>query len=194
MCDGRPFASPLLRRLAGRGPFPRFPCVHLQPTNAVARVIPCRASSLPPYGFEILTQVQQTNDIDLTCYKTLPTKAVTCSPVEPMFLMLPEAPLEGSDQSGLSPSHEDPNDEHPEDALLASPHLRWRRDALQPPQIQRGSLDRNTYGHVPNDGLRCVTWNTRGLIGSPSSLQFFKERKHNPFSRPTENNNIICLQ
>ena len=70
----------------------------------------------------ILTQVQQTNDIDLTCYKTLPTKSVTCLQVGPLSLEWPVAPPAGSDQSSLSPSHEDPNDEHPDDALPAPPH------------------------------------------------------------------------
>ena len=48
------------------------------------------------------------------------------------------------------------------DALLAPPHLRWRSDALQAPQIPQGGADWNTCVHIP-DGLRCVTWNTRVL-------------------------------
>ena len=127
----------------------------------------------------ILTHVQQTNIIDLTCCKTLPTKAVTCLLVEPMPLLLPEAPPAESEQSSLSSSHEDPNDEHPDGAPPAPPHPRWRRDALQPPQIQRGGLDRNTCVHIPEGGLRCVTWNTRGLIGSVISSQISMELKHN---------------
>ena len=59
----------------------------------------------------------------------------------------PVAPPAGSDHSSVSLSHEDPNDEHPEDALPTLPHLRLTRDALEPPQIQRGSLDRNTCVH-----------------------------------------------
>ena len=41
--------------------------------------------------------------------------------------------------------YENPNDEHPEDALPAPLHLRGRRDTLRPPQIQRGGLERNTF-------------------------------------------------
>ena len=140
-------------------------------------------------------EVQQTDDIDLTCCIKLPRKAATCLQVGHMSLEWPVGPPAGSDQSSLSPSHEDLNDEHPEDALPARPHSRWRRDALQPPQIHRGILDRNTCVHIPDDGLRCVTWNTRGLIGSPISSQLSSEQKHNYFSRLIENNNnIICLQ
>ena len=74
----------------------------------------------------------------------------------------------GFDQSGFSPSREDANDVHLENAQLAPPHLRWRRDALQPPEIQQVRLDRNTCVDIPVGGLRCVTWNTRGLIGPPA--------------------------
>ena len=51
-------------------------------------------------GQSMSTQVQQTNDIDMTCYKTLPTKSVEW----------PLAPPGGFDQSCLSPSREDIND------------------------------------------------------------------------------------
>ena len=72
MCDGRPFASPLFRRLAGRGALSRgFPfqwvlhfalsmtrCLTVHDAtsctmdmNVGAHAIPCRASSLLPYGF-----------------------------------------------------------------------------------------------------------------------------------------------
>ena len=60
------------------------------------------------------------------------TKAVTCFLVGPLSLMLSETPPEELDHSSLSLSQEDPNDGHPEDALLVPLHLRWRRDALQP--------------------------------------------------------------
>ena len=115
----------------------------------------------------ILTQVQQTNDIDLICYETLPTKAVACFHVGPMSLGWSVALPAGSDQSSSSSSHEDPNDEHPEDALPAPLHFRWRRDALQRSQVQQ------------DVGLRCVTWNTRGLIGYPFSSLTSKEKQHN---------------
>ena len=55
-------------------------------------------------GQSILTQVQHTNDIDLTFYKTFLTKSVTCLQVGPMSLEWPVAPPAESDQSSLSPS------------------------------------------------------------------------------------------
>ena len=119
----------------------------------------------------ILIQVQQTNDIDWTCHKTLPTKSVTCLQMGSMSHEWPVAPIAGPGPSSPSSSHEDPNDEHPEGAFLAPPHSRWRRDALQPPQIPRGSVDRNTCVHFPDGGLRYVTWNSRCLIGSVTSSQ-----------------------
>ena len=94
------------------------------------------------------------------------------------------APPAGSDQSRLAFSHEGPYNEHPEGVLPTH----------RPPQIQRGGLDRNTCVHIPDGGLRCITWHTRGLIGSPTSSQLSREQKHSYFSRPIENNNIICLQ
>ena len=137
-------------------------------------------------GQSILPQLQKPNETDLTFYKILPTKSVTCLQVGPMSLEWAVAPSGGSDQSSLSPSQED--------ALLAPPRLRWRRDALQPPEIQRGCLDRKTGVHIPEGGHRCATWNTRGLVGSPFSSQTSRERKHNYFSRLTGSNDIICLQ
>ena len=77
-----------------------------------------------------------------------------------MSLEWPVALPAGSDHSNLSYSHEDLHDEHPGDTLPALPHFRWRRDALQPPHLQQGSLDRNTCVHLPDGGLLCVTWNT----------------------------------
>ena len=72
--------------------------------------------------------------------------------------------------------------------------LATRRDSLHPPEVQRHRLDRNTCAHIPDGGVRCVTWNTRGLIGSPTSSQLSREQKHISFTRLAENNDVICLQ
>ena len=61
-----------------------------------------------------MQEIQLAEDIDLTCYKTLPTKSVTCLQVEPMSLEWPVALPVESEQSSLSPAHEDPNDENPD--------------------------------------------------------------------------------
>ena len=55
--------------------------------------------------------------------------------------------------------------------LFQLPHTRWRRDALQPPQVQHDTAGRDTCGHFPDGGLRCITGNTRGLVGSVLSSQ-----------------------
>ena len=158
--DGRPFASPLFRRLAGRGPFFRgFPFRWaLQLTVSLARCLTYTMSCLFFASPE-------------------PIRIVAVDSARPMSLEWPTCLLAGSDQSNPSSSHEDLLDEQRGDALPAPPHLRWRSDALQAPQIPQGGADWNTCVHIPFGGLRCVTWNTRGLIGSVSSSQISRELK-----------------
>ena len=43
-------------------------------------------------------------------------------------------------------------------------------------------------------GLRCITWNTRGLIGSVFSKQKNREFKLRYLEKPFDNNSILCLQ
>ena len=90
--DGRPFASPLFRRLAGRGPFFRgFPFRWaLQLTVSLARCLTYTMSCLSfialwPHRSQsaMLQEIQPAKDICLICCKTLPTKSVTCSQVGP---------------------------------------------------------------------------------------------------------------
>ena len=96
-CEGRPFASPLFRRLAGRGPFFRgFPFRWaLQWTVSLARCLTFTMSCLFFTALwlhrsqSVLLQGNQpANDIDLICYKTLPTKSVT-------YLQVGQCPLSG---------------------------------------------------------------------------------------------------
>ena len=223
MYDGRPFASPLCRRLAGRGAFFRvFPirwvlhfalsltrCLIMHDATSCSREDPpyecgrpCDTMSSLSFtalwlqrGQSILVQeIQPAKDIDLTCYKTLPTKTITCLQKGPIFLEWPVALLAESEQSCPSSSQEDPNDEYPEDTLPALPHSRWRRDALQPPQVLQGIAGWDTCGHFPDGVLRCITWNIRGLVGSVLSSQRNRELKLNYFGKLLENNNVICLQ
>ena len=137
MCDGRPFASSPFSRVAGRGPsFCGFPlwwttqiatsvvrCLTLKDSAPRYRKDPLYECGRPhdtlSYLFftalwlrqsqSILTQAQQTNDTDTTCYKTLLTNSVTCLQVVPMSLVWRVAQPAGFGQSSLSPSHEDPN-------------------------------------------------------------------------------------
>ena len=221
-CDGRPFASSPFRRLASRGlPFRGFPawwamqfaicldrCLTLHDSvpryregsqyqcGRLRDTLSCLLYTALRLGQcqSIVTQTQQPDDIDVACCRILQINSITCSQVGPMSLEWPAAPPGEFDHSSVSPSREDLNDGHVENAHLALPQLRWRRHALQPPEIQRVRLDRNTCVHIPDGGLRCVTWNTRGLIGSPFSAQSSRERKHDYFIRLTKNNDIVCLQ
>ena len=48
-------------------------------------------------------------------------------------------------------------------------HQRWRRDALQPPEVPQPHYARDTCVHNPESGLRCASWKSRELLGSTAS-------------------------
>ena len=130
----------------------------------------------------MLTLAQQPDEIDLTCFRVSSLGSLTCY-VGPMSFEWPSAASGGPVQSGHSLSQEDANDEHPENAHCTRPHLRWRRDSLHPPEVQRHRWDRNACAHIPDGGVRCVTWNTtenrntsllRGLLRIMMSFAFKK--------------------
>ena len=123
----------------------------------------------------ILTLKQQPNELDVASYRISLFGSITCSQVGPVLLEWPVALTGGLDKSSPSLLQEDVTGEHRENAHPAPPHLRWRRDSLQLPKVQRTRSSRNTCVHIP-DGLRCVTWITRGLIGSPPPPQFSREK------------------
>ena len=122
MCDGRPFVSPLFRRLAGRGAlFRGFPfrwvlhialsltrsiIVHVatpysreNPLSEYSR--PCDNLSclcftalwLQQSQSMLVQEIQPAKDIDLTCFKTFPIKATACLQVGPMSLDWPVDPI-----------------------------------------------------------------------------------------------------
>ena len=142
----------------------------------------------------LVQETQPAKDIDMTCCKTLPTKAITCLPLQFVFSEWPVALPPECEQSCPSSSHEDSNDDHLENTLPALPHSRCRRDALQPPQVQQDTAGRDTCGHFSDGGLRCIIWNTRGLVGSVLSSQKNRELKLKYFGKVIDNNNIICIQ
>ena len=125
------------------------------------------------------TQMQQLEDIDMAWCRIVPMICFTCSQVGPMSFEWPAAPPGGFDQSTLSPSREDLNDGHVENADLALPQLRWRQDALQPPELQRRCLERKACVHIPDGGFRCVAWNAGGGLLDHRFL-------HNPQGKKTE--------
>ena len=44
----------------------------------------------------------------------------------------------------------------------------------------------DTCVHIPTGGLRCVSWNTRGLLGSTAASQISREQKHEYLTRLSE--------
>ena len=210
MCDGRPVASSPFRRLASRGsPFRGFPAWWpSQIAICLARCLtihdsgPRYSESIQPQCHDtsscyfytalwlgqcqsILTQTQHLDELDMVCCRI----SLFSSQVGPTSFEWPVAPAGGFYQSSLSPSREDLNDEHLENARLAPPQLLWKRDALEPQEIQQARLNKRTCVHIP-DGLRCVTWNLRKLM----DLLFPLERRHSYFTRLAKNSNIICIQ
>ena len=182
MCDGRPIASPLLHRLAGRGAcFRGFPfrwvlhiVLSLTRSVIVHDAASCsREESLHDCGSTceawlclfftalwlhrsqsiLVQEIQPVKDINLTCCKTFPIKATTCLQVGPMSLDWLVDQIARYDQSSPSSSPEDPNDEQQRGALPASTRSRWRRDALQQHQVQQGTAGRDTCGHFPDGGV-----------------------------------------
>ena len=223
MCDGRPFTSPLFRRLAGRGAlFGGFPfrwVLHFvlfltrsvimhdatscsREDSLYERVGPC--DTLSCFFFSALwlqrsqsilvQEIQSAKDIDVTCFKTFPIKAATCLQVGPMSLDWPVDPFARFDQSRPSSSPEDPIVDQQRGSLPASTRCRWRQDALQPPQALQGIAGGDACGHFLSEGMRCVTWNTRGLVGSVFSKQKKREFKLKYLKSLFDANNILCHQ
>ena len=163
LCDGRPFASPLFRRLAGRGSFFRgFPfrwalqfvfslvrCVTLQdaaPRQREDSLFECgRPHDTLSCLFFTALWLRQSQSIS-TMSILLATRR--CRPSLSRAYKWGPCPLSGQWlylQDLINPALHLPMkvhfDEHPGDARPAPPHPRWRRDALQPPLIQRATLE-----------------------------------------------------
>ena len=96
-------------------------------------------------------------------------------------------------RSSLPP--EVPSGEQQLGALPVSTRSRWRQGALR---TQQQILQRTTGwdGCAPflSEGVRCMTWNTRSLVGSVFSRRRNRECKHKYLKRLLDNNNIICFQ
>ena len=103
------------------------------------------------------------------------------------------APLGRDVHSGLSPSREDPNDGHLEMLFLLL-HIYVGGAIICNHLKDTEVVWIGTRARISEGGLRCVTWNMRGLVGSPFSSQSSRERKHNYFRRLTRSNDITCLQ
>ena len=119
----------------------------------------------------------------------LPT---TCRPVDSNILAWPRIQPSCQVQAHVLPLHEDAHDPAPACALAGPGHHRWRRDALQLPEVLQPCWERVTCAQKPERG-RCATWNTRGLLGSTASSQTFWEQKHH-LKRLAEKSDVVCLQ
>ena len=52
----------------------------------------------------------------------------------------------------------------------------------------------NTCIQIPDGGLRCASWNSRGLLGSTPTSQTTGEQKHRYLKRLMDKNDGVCLQ
>ena len=169
--------------------------------NVGAHAIHYLAFSFLPFGFgasnqSILVQENQSaKDTDMTCSKMLPVKATTCLQVGPISLdwLVDPSARSGFSRSSLPP--EVPSGEQQLGALPASTRSRWRQDALQAqPQILQRTKGWDGCGPFLSEGMRCITWNTRGLVGFVFSKQKNREFKLKYLRRLFGANNILCLQ
>ena len=191
MCDGRSLASPFFRRLAGRGAFfcgflfrwvLRF-VSHLVHGFAFHELSSCPCDPLSCLLFTalwlrcsqtlVVHEIPSTKDVELTSTVTSPFRAVTCLPIRPMSLAWPMYPFDRSESSRASLPPDAPRDGLSRVALPAPAHSRWRQGTLQ---AQSQILQRTAFW---DGGLRCITWNTRGLVGSVFSRQRHRESKLN---------------
>ena len=121
----------------------------------------------------------------------LPT---TYWPVDSNILAWPRIQLARQAQADVLPLHEDAHDPVPACALRGRGHHRWRRDALQLPERLQPCWERDTCAHIPERGLRCASWNTRGLLGSTASSHTSRDQKNHYLKRLADKNDVVCLQ
>ena len=126
----------------------------------------------------LVQETQSAKDIDLTCSKMLLIKATTCLQVGPcpwIGLLILFARFDFS-RSSLSP--EVPSDEHQQGSLPVSTRSRWRRNNLQaPPHELQPTKGWDGCGPFLSEGMPCIIWNTKGLVGSVFSRQRNRELK-----------------
>ena len=116
----------------------------------------------------------------------------TCLQVGTMSLDWLVDPFASSEFSRSSLPPEVPSGEQQRGAFPASERSRWRQDALQaPPQILQQTKGWNGCGPFLSEGMRCITWNTRGLVGSVFSRQRNREFKLKFLKRLFDANNIF---
>ena len=128
----------------------------------------------------VVQETPSAKDVDLTCSCTFLLRDATRLPVGPMSLDWPVNPFGRSESSRPSLPPDAPSDGLRRVALPASERFRWRQGVLH---AQSQTLQRTTgwdgCGPFLSEGLRCITWNTRGFVGSVFSRQRHRESKLN---------------
>ena len=182
MCDGRPFASPLFRRLASRGALFRgllrwvlhfvlswTRSVIVHDATLSSREDPLFECGRPRDALSCLffsagDSASEGSRPDL--FQDVPDQGHHMLTSRAHVLDWPVNPFARFDESRPSSSPEDPIDEQQLGALPASTRSRCWQDALQPPQVLQGIAGWMHVAIFLDGGLRCITWNTRGLVGS----------------------------
>ena len=124
-------------------------------------------------------------DTDMTCSKMLPIQAATCLQVGPMSLDWPVEPFARFDYSRSSLSPEAPCDEQQRGVLPASTRCRRKQSAVQAPlHVLQRATSWDGCGPFLSEGLRRITCNTRGLVGTVF-LQTKKEGIQTQLSKKT---------
>ena len=142
----------------------------------------------------LVQETQSAKDTDMTCCKMLLIKATTCLQVGPMSWVWPVDLFAKSDFSRSSLLLKFPAANN-NSVLFQRPRSRWRQDALQaPPQIIQRTTGWDGCGPFLSEGMRCITWNTRGLVGSVVFKQKTREFTLKYLNRLFDANNISCLQ
>ena len=120
----------------------------------------------------LVQETSSAQDTDLTCSMTFLFKNATCLPVGPMSLDWPVDLFGRSDPSRSSLPPDTPSDGLQLRASPAYERSRWRQDALQTrPQMLQRTTGCDGCAPLLSEGLRCITCNTRGLVGSVFSRQ-----------------------
>ena len=149
------------------------PCDHLSCLLFTALWLRCSQTT-------VVQETPSAKDVDLTCSFTFLLRDATRLPVGPMSLDWPVNPFGRSESSRPSRPPDAPSDGLRRVALPASERFRWRQGVLH---AQSQTLQRTTgwdgCGPFLSEGLRCITWNTRGFVGSVFSRQRHRESKLN---------------
>ena len=142
-----------------------------RPCNPLSCLLFSALWLLYSHSFFVL-ETQSAKDLDLRCSTTFLLRDATCLHVGPMSLDCPVDPFGRSDASRPSLPSDVPSGDQQRGAFPASIRSRWRQGALQAqPQILQRTTGWDGCGPFLSEGMRCITWNTRGLVGSVLTRQ-----------------------